>query len=384
MTAGASRPAAIEAPTDLSGLRVLITHDWLVRWAGSERVTEQLLTLFPQADLVVGVQSPFGESHAAVERARETWIGKLPGARSRYEWFLPLFPLAFASVDARKYDLIISSSHAFSKAVRAPRDAVHVCYCHTPPRYLWDQYEDYRSSASRIQRVAMAAGLLPLRMLDRRAAAGVDHFIANSHFVGARIRRYYDRESAVVHPPVMPKPLPPSYFPPAERDDFFLSFGRLVSYKRVDLAIDAALEGGKRLVVAGDGPERRRLERRAAGRVEFLGPVNEQAAGRLLSECAALVFCGEEDFGIAPVEANAHGAPVVGYAGGGLSESMIDGETAILFTRQQPEDVLMAMERSERQQWEKQALVANAARFAESRFRAEITAELSNALKLRR
>jgi glycosyltransferase involved in cell wall biosynthesis len=364
-------------PRELSSLRVLITHEWLVRWAGSERVTEQLLHVFPQADLVVGVHgAAMRGSTAAEARARETWLGRLPWARERYEWFLPLFPFAFATIDTRGYDLIISSSHAFSKAVRKAPGAVHVCYCHTPPRYLWDFADDYRGVARPIERLAMSLGVMPLRGLDRLAAGGVDHFIVNSRYVGDRVRRAYGRESTVVHPPVAAKPLPSQPRPGAERMDFYLSLGRLVAYKRVDLAVRAALEGGKRLIVAGDGPERRKLEMLGGRHVEFLGEVSEEEAGRLLSECRALVFCGEEDFGIAPLEANAHGAPVIGYAGGGLAESMIDGVTAVLFGRQRWQDVLVAMEEAERREWDREAIAANAARFSEERFREEITSEL--------
>jgi glycosyltransferase involved in cell wall biosynthesis len=362
---------------DLSSLRVLVTHDWLVRWAGSERVTEEILRIFPQADLVVGVhRRSMSGGYRAAEIAKETWLGRLPGARDRYEWFLPLFPLAFATVDTRGYDLIVSSSHAFSKAVRKRPGAIHVSYCHTPPRYLWELQAEYRRTATRMERAAMAIGLGPLRAVDRYAARGVDRFIVNSHFVGARVRRYYGMDSSVVHPPVEAKPLPAGYSQPARRGDFFLSFGRLVGYKRVDLAVDAALMGGKRLVVAGDGPERRKLEQRAGGRVEFLGEVSEAEAGRLLSECIGLVFCGEEDFGIAPVEANAHGAPVAGYRGGGLPESMIDRGTAIMFRRQCAEDVLEAMEELERTEWNRETIVANAMRFSPERFRAELESEL--------
>jgi glycosyltransferase involved in cell wall biosynthesis len=360
-------PAAF-AGSALAGLRVLIAHEWLVTWGGSESCVAQILRIFPDADLVAGVVArrnvpPLRELAA---RARETWVGRLPGARSHHRWFVPLEALAFAALNTAPYDLLISSSHAFSKMVRARPGAMHVCYCHSPPRYLWHLGETYRRGARPLERAALALGGPLLRRVDRGAARGVDHFVANSRHIAQRIRYAYGRDATVVYPPVSAKPAPPR----AARGDFLLSLGRLVPYKRVDLGIRAAERLGVRLLVAGDGPERRRLERLAGPHTEFLGEVCEETAGRLFSTCAAFVFCAEEDFGIAPVEANAHGVPVVGYRAGGLLESMVEGETVEFFERQTEEDVAAAIERALRRTWDGEALRRNAARFGPEVFRA--------------
>jgi glycosyltransferase involved in cell wall biosynthesis len=359
-------PADAVLPGALDGLRVLIAHEWLITWGGSERCIEQLVTVFPTADLVVGMLAPeIKDLNDATRRAMETWLGRVPGARRHHRWFIPLQALAFGSLDTSDYDLVISSSHAFAKAVRPRPDALHVCYCHSPPRYLWHLSNAYRSGGTTLQRLALRAGGPLLRRIDVRSAAKVDHFIANSRHIADRIHGTYGRAATVVYPPVAPKPGVFSH----ERGDFLLSLGRLVPYKRVDLTIRAAERLGIPLVVAGDGPERRRLERLAGRHTEFVGEVAEEEAGRLLSTCAAFVFCAEEDFGIAPVEANAHRAPVVGYRAGGLLESMVEGETAEFFERQTVEDVASATERALSRSWEGAILEKNAARFSPERFR---------------
>ncbi len=369
-------PRALGARLDQ--LRVLIAHDWLITWGGSESCVEQLLRIFPQADLVAGVIAPrdVPALRALAARARETWAGRLPGARRLHRWFLPFEALAFATLETGGYDLVISSSHAFSKMVRARPGAVHVCYCHSPPRYLWHLRETYRRSAGTLERAALSLGGPWLRRLDMRGARGVDRFFANSRHIAEKIRRAYGCDAAVVYPPVSAKPAAADL----ARGDFLLSLGRLVPYKRLDLAVAAAERLGKRLVVVGDGPERPRLERLAARGTEFRGEVSEEEAGRLLSTCAAFVFCGEEDFGIAPVEANAHGAPVVAYRAGGVVESMVEGETAEFFDRQEVGAVAGAIERAMGRRWDREALVRNAARFSPEVFRERFREALVAAL----
>ncbi|HEY0994974.1 MAG TPA: glycosyltransferase [Gemmatimonadaceae bacterium] len=350
--------------------RVLIVHEWLVAWAGSERVVEQLLAAFPGADLVAGVVAPAMRNFNGVtRRARESWLGKLPGARAHHRWFLPLHPLAFASVDTRGYDLVISSSHAFAKAVRVHPPAVHVCMCYSPPRYLWGLQDQYRGGGA-AQSLGLTVMGPALRAVDRRAARGVDHFIAISDFVRERIARAYGRESEVIHPPVSPRAVEARRG--AARGDYLLTLGRLVPYKRVELAIAAAALAGMKLVVAGDGPERGRLEAIAGPGVEFRGEVSEREAGELLEGCRAFVFCAEEDYGIAPIEANAHGAPVVGFARGGLLETMVPGVTAEFFDRQEPEAVAEALRRAMARGWDDAALRGNAARFAPAAYRERV------------
>lgn len=368
-------PADItKVPTALSGRRVLILHDWIIAWGGAERVVEQLLVLFPNAHLVVGVLgADKREFNAVTRRAEETWLARMPLARTHHRWFLPLYPAAFASIDTRGYDLIISSSSAFSKNVRAGRDIPHLCYCHTPPRYLWDLQSAYQADRS-LAGMALAIAGPVLRVVDQASARRVTRFVANSHFVADRIRRAYGRESAVVYPPVSPKPAERLSSP---RTEDLLSLGRLVPYKRVDLAIRAANAMGRRLIVAGDGPERQRLEAMAGPTVTFLGEVSEEAAGDLLESCSAMLFCAEEDFGIAPVEANAHGLPVVAYNRGAARESLRDGETAVFFDEPTVESLVAGVVRAAEIPWKHVLIRANAARFSSGRFHEGILREVA-------
>ena len=350
----------------LAGLRILIAHQWLYTRAGAERCLEQLLEIVPHADLLAGIVTPeMRRSYAPAARAIESWVGRLPGARSHHRWFLPLHALAFREFDTAKYDLVISLSHAFEKTVRARAGAKHLCYCFSPPRYLYELHGTYAAHGSAAQRVALSLASAPLRAIDRAGARGVDRFASISRAVADRVRSAYGRESDVVYPPVAVK----YGIAPTRREDFLLSLGRLVPYKRVDLAIQAANRMGMRLIVAGDGPERERLRAIAGPTVEFAGEVSEERAGRLMSTCAAFVFCGEEDFGIAPLEANAHGAPVVGYARGGLAETMQDGVTGVMFQAQTTDAVAAAIEACLSGIWDEGALRRNAERYSPARFR---------------
>lgn len=372
-------PTVTRAPRTFRELRVLIAHDWLVAWAGSERCVAEMLNVFPKADLLVGVRSEAMRTRNDItRRARESWLGRLPGARRHYQWYLPLEGLAFASFDTSKYDLVLSSSHAFAKMIRARGDAVHVSYCHSPPRYLWDLNDQYLESAGHVRRLALAAATKPLKKLDRWSARGVHRFIANSRFVAERIGRCYDREADVVHPPVAIKTAARVDLP---RERFLLSLGRLVPYKRIDLAIAAAERLGVRLIVAGNGSERQRLERLAGPMTTFVGEVSESTAGQLLSTCSALVFCAEEDFGITPVEANAHGAPVVGFGKGGLAETMIPDVTAQLFEQQTVESVADAIDRALSRPWDAAPLRENARRFSPEHFRRGLASAVRVALE---
>lgn len=377
-TAPSTAGQATSTGSSLDGLRVLITHDWLVTWGGAERCIAEMLEIFPNADLVVGVRSrSMAQFNDVGRRARETWLGRLPGARDHHRWFLPLEAAAFATLDTRGYDLVISSSHAFAKMVRARGDAMHLCYCYSPPRYLWDLKDSYQAAAMGAQRIAFASAAGILRRVDKASARGVDKFIAISHYISDRIRRCYGRGSEVVYPPVAAKP---PHHPPGGREDFLLSIGRLVPYKRVDLAVQAAERLGVRLVVAGDGPERAKLEAMAGSHTEFIGSISEEEAGHLLSTCAAFMFCAEEDFGIAPVEANAHGAPVVGYGRGGLTETMLPGATAELFDEQTVAAVEGGIERALNRRWDVAALQANAERFSPENFRRGIIRSVEQAV----
>lgn len=363
----------------LATLRVLIVHDWIVAWGGSERAVEQMLEIFPHADLVVGVLGE-GKSglNAVTRRARESWLARIPFATTQHRWFLPVYPLVFASMDTRGYDLVISSSHAFSKLVRVAPGTPHVCYCHSPPRYLWDLQEAYQRDSG-IAGVILGLAAPLLRHVDRRGARHVDRFVANSHYIADRIQRAYGRDSAVVYPPVSLKPVARGG---RVRSDTLLSLSRLVPYKRVDLAIEAANIMGVPLIVAGDGPERERLERMAGPTVSFLGEVSEAQAGELMETSRLMLFCAEEDFGIAPVEANAHGLPVVAYGRGGSLETIEDGISGLFFEELTSTSLVAAIERATARSWDEASVRETAARFTPERFRVEFAAQVALTLTM--
>ncbi|MSR22651.1 MAG: glycosyltransferase family 4 protein [Gemmatimonadetes bacterium] len=367
--AGEERPA----------LRVALVHDWVAGWGGSESVLRALADLFPRAPIYLGMWRPDRAGREAFGRrdVRTTWLQRLlPVVGGDHRKLLPLMPSAFRSLDLSEYDLVISSSHAFSKAVRVRPGARHVCYCHTPPRYLWDLYKTYNPGWGGALGAPLARAL---RRRDVRATAGVDQFIANSKTVAERIRGHYGRDSVVVYPPVRV-----GLFEAAAArarsvgggipEAWFLAGGRLVRYKRTEVLIDAANLGGFRLKVFGDGPERGTLERRAGPNVEFLGRVDDVELAGLMARCAAFLFAAEEDFGILPVEVQAAGRPVVAWGTGGATETVIHGETGLLLDEGTPEAFAAGAIEAAAHHWDPERLRANARRFNEGRFQEEALA----------
>jgi len=277
---------------------------------------------------------------------RATFIQKFPFAKKLYKNYLPLMPWALRRLNLSGYDLIISSESGPAKGIRKPPGATHICYCHTPMRYLWDLSDDYAKNASLLQKIGMKLFLPTLRKWDLWSATQVDRFIANSQFVADRIKRIYNRDAEVFHPPVDVE-----HFQTLERDpqDFYLFFGQLTAYKRADLAIEAFNRLGLRLIIAGAGEELEKLETRnlklATSNVEFLGRVSDEKRDELYSQAKALIFPGVEDFGIIPVEAQATGCPVIAFAEGGALETVVDGETGVFFAEQTADSLCAAIEK---------------------------------------
>jgi glycosyltransferase involved in cell wall biosynthesis len=323
------------SPTQVSAAKarpkVALVHYWLVTMRGGERVLEALCELFPEADIFTHVYDPSAISSVInSHRVRTTFIGRLPGAIRHYRNYLPLMPLALEELDLSAYDLVISSEAGPAKGVITRPDALHVCYCHSPMRYAWDQYHVYRRSAGRLAKLLMGPLMHHMRLWDVTSAARVDHFIANSAFVASRILKYYRRDADVIFPPVDVG----SFSESAEIGEHYLFVGELVPYKRVDLAVEAFTRMGRKLVIIGDGDQRRKLERKAGPSVEFKGRVSPAELRNAYSTCRALIFPGEEDFGIVPVEAMASGRPVIAFGRGGALETVIDGETGVFFYEQ--------------------------------------------------
>jgi glycosyltransferase involved in cell wall biosynthesis len=366
---------------ELAKTRVALVHDWLTGMRGGERCLEVFAELFPDADLytllhVPGSVSPVIESRRIVT----SFIQRMPRARERYRQYLPLFPAAVRGFDLRGYGLVLSSSHAVAKSVRAPAGALHVCYCFTPMRYVWDLYDDYFGArAGLAARLVMPPLAAWLRRWDRRTAAGVHHFVAISRFVADRIRRAYGRSADVIHPPVDVS----RFRLDDAAGEFYLVVSALTPYKRVDLAVEACNRLGRRLLVVGSGPEAPRLRTLAGPTVELLGWRDDAETAGLYARCRALLFPPREDFGIAPLEAMAAGRPVIAFGEGGARETVVPpGEgvppTGLFFARQTVEDLSDAIRRFEASagQFEPKALRRRAEAFDRPLFRERVHAYL--------
>ena len=351
-------------------MRVAIVHYWLVNMRGGERVLEALCELYPDANIFTHVYAPDRISDTIRRhRVQTTMISKLPWARRHYQSYLPFMPFALEQLDLRAYDLVISSESGPAKGVLTRPDALHICYCHSPMRYVWNMYQEYRQGLSGPKRWAMAALLHKLRQWDVTAAARVDHFVANSHNVAQRIRKYYRRDVMVIQPPVDLDIFGASVLTQAE--DFYLCIGQLIPYKQVDLVIRAFNRLGKRLVVIGEGKERDGLGKLAGPNITFLDRVDDMCLRDHYARCRALVFSAEEDFGIVPLEAMAAGKPVIAFGKGGALETVVPGRTGLLFSEQTPESLVAAVLLFEEieSQFDPKTIAAHAAMFSKAHFK---------------
>lgn len=369
---------------ELSKLRVAIVHYWLTGMRGGERVVESLCRIFPQADIYTHVVRREALSETILSHPiHTTFIQKFPGSVSHYQYYLPLMPLALEQLDLRNYDLVISSESGPAKGVITRADSSHICYCHSPMRYLWDFYQDYLESTGPLTRLFMRPFFHRLRLWDFASAQRIDHVIANSRAVQQRIRRWWGKDATVIHPPVdvrtfstpdisLLKTLPGQ----PEAGSYYLCLGQLVSYKRVDLAVRACTATGRQLIVSGDGPERKRLEKMAGPTVSFIGSAPYAALPALYAGCRAFLFPGEEDFGITPLEAAAAGRPVIAYGRGGVLDSVREGDTGLFFGRQNVDSLIETMDRFEAMDascWPVERLREHATHFSEELFRERIS-----------
>ena len=325
-------------------MKVAIVHYWLVTMRGGEKVVEELCKLFPEADIFTLIcdrekLSPLLQS----KTIHTSFLQRIPGARKHYQKLLPLMPFALEELDLQAYDLVISSESGPAKGIVARSDALHVCYCHSPMRYIWDHYHIYRRDLGPIGKAMMTITAPPLRAWDVTTAARVDAFVANSAHVARRIRRIYNRDATVIYPPVAVD----DFQATAELDDFYLCAGQLVTYKRVDLAVRAFTRVGKRLVVVGEGEQMAELKKIAGPSVELVGYQPFPMLRDYLARCRALVFPGEEDFGILPVEAMASGRPVIAFDSGGARETVSSPEVGVTFAEQTEDSLIDAVMRFE-------------------------------------
>jgi glycosyltransferase involved in cell wall biosynthesis len=361
-------------------LKVALVHDWLTGQRGGEKVLEALAEVFPEAPIYTLFHFK-GSQAAEIERKRvgTSFLQRMPFLRRHYRWYLPLYPLAVELLNLQEYDLIVSSSHCVAKGIIPHPDALHVSYVHSPVRYAWNQYDAYFGPG----RLSLPARLLipgrihRLRMWDVTSSARVDHFVANSAAVARRIGKYYRRAAEVVYPPV-----DTGFFRPgdtASPREFDLIVSALVPYKMIDVALAAYKGQGRPLKIVGDGPEMKRLRRLAGPEVEFLGGRTSEELREIYRRARLLLMPGEEDFGIAAVEAQACGAPVVAFGRGGALETVLEGRTGLFFSALTPEAVRGALDKFRTLEFNEPTLRAHALGFSREVFKDRIAASIRQA-----
>ncbi|EMR3369835.1 glycosyltransferase family 4 protein [Klebsiella aerogenes] len=361
-------------------INIGIVADWLVTYAGSEKVIKEFIDVFPSSELysVVDFLSDSNRELFSGKKAKTTFIQKMPFAKSKYQKYLPLMPLAIEQLDMSGHDVILSSSHAVAKGILTGPDQLHISYVHSPIRYAWDLQHQYlrESGLSEGLKGFIAKYLLhKIRIWDYRTANGVDHFIANSKYISRRIHKVYGRSSDVIYPPVDVN----NFTLNENKDNYYFTASRLVPYKRIDLIVDAFNEmPEKKLVVVGDGSEMDKIKSKAKGNIEILGYQPNNIMQKHMQNAKAFVFAAEEDFGITPVEAQACGTPVIAFGKGGVLETIIpegnQNPTGVFFDKQEPGSIIESVNKFESMQdlFEPTECRRNAEKFSEERFRTEI------------
>jgi glycosyltransferase involved in cell wall biosynthesis len=356
--------------------RVALVHDFLLDVRGAERVFLALCDLFPEADLFTAVYDEQGtEGRFSHRRVHSSFLQRLRPTAASFRALLPLYPYAIEALDLRGYDLILSSSSAWAHGVIPSDDAVHVCYCHNPFRYAWNAREETLSARGPVGRAALGVVFQRWRQWDWIAAQRVDSYVANSETTRRRIRRYFNRDAQVVYPPVET-----GRFTPGEVGDFYVVLSELMPHKRIDLAVRAFSRLGLPLVVIGNGPHARMLRRMAGPTVRFEGRVSDARAAQLLAQARALVVTATEEFGIAAVEAQAAGRPVIALAEGGVRETVREGETGTFYEEPTVEALMEAVSRFDPMAIDPAACVENAVRFDVARFQHQMQSVVDEAL----
>ena len=334
-------------------MKLALVHDYLTQNGGAERVFELLCQFFDQADVYSALYDPKNSIKIENRSVKTTFLQKLPGAKKGFRFFAPFYYPAFRQLDLQEYDLIISSTSSFAKAVRKKPGAMHICFCHNVTRFLWDtrtyleEYGKYKKLSPMIQPVFDY-----MRGQDLQYAQEPDLYIANSSTVAERIKKIYKRKALVVNYPIDTN----KFVFSAQKEDYYLISSRIISYKRLDVAVEAFNWLGLPLIITGDGPERKRLEAKALGNIQFLGYVEDEWRTHLMAKAKAVIVIALEDYGLVPIEANASGTPVIAYGAGGVLDTQISGKTGVLFNPQSPEALQEAIRKIEAQKWNYQEI----------------------------
>jgi len=350
-------------------MKIALTHDHLFQIGGAEKVLLEMIQLFSKSPVYTLIDN-MGENFSKNVKIHTSSIQNLPFAKRHFKWYLPFMAMAWEKFDFSKYDVVISSASAFAKGILVPPKTLHICYCHSPTRYLWSDTHQY---IEELNQPLIIKKFLPLilnyqRMWDFAAAQRVDKFIANSHFVAKRIKKYYRRESDVIYPPVNVNRFKTS----SEPENYFIIVSRLRPYKRVDIAIKAFNQLGLPLLIVGSGEEEKRLKKIAKDNIKFLGEVNENKKIELLSKATAFIHPQEEDFGIAAVEAMASGLPVIAYRRGGALETVIENETGSFFKEQTWESLADTIIRQDFGIFDRQKIKKTVEKFSNENFRSNL------------
>ncbi len=354
-------------------MKVAIVHDWFKIEGGAENVVTSLLNIYPEAEIfaLVDFFTPAQRQKILQGKSvKTTFIQKLPFAKKSFQNYLTLFPFAIERLDLRGYDLIISSSHAVAKGVLVGPEQLHICYSHTPMRYAWDMFFDYKEAhnITGIKEKILSYTLHRIRLWDVISSNRVDHFIANSNFVKKRIAKYYRREAETIFPPVDIA----RYQLICTKEDYYFTASRLVPYKKIKMIVEAFVKNGKQLIVAGDGPEFKKIQEIATPNITLLGYVEDQKMLSLMQKAKAFIFAAYEDFGIMPVEAMSCGTPVIAYAKGGINDSVIDEKTGLFFQEQNPESLNQAIDKFSSISFDPEEISKHASKFSVTRFEKEI------------
>jgi glycosyltransferase involved in cell wall biosynthesis len=361
-------------------MRIALVHDYFTQLGGAERVAEALFHMFPQASVFTTVvdrkKLPAGLQNVEI---CTTWMQKLPAVDRLYRHYVPFYPWAVASLDLTGYDLVISSSSGFAKGVRVDPKAVHVCYCHNPMRWAW-RFEDYaaREEFNFTQKCILRPLVNRLRRWDLDTSRRADQFVVNSRVVAERVRNAYGRNSVVIPPPINVK----RFSIGTQQEDYYLVLSRLVAYKRIDLAIEACRQLKRKLVIIGGGSDRGRLQKLAGPGVEFLGRAPDDVVESYASRCRALLFPGEEDFGMVPLEVNSAGRPVVAFHAGGATETIVEGLNGLFFHEATSQSLAAAIEEFEKRTWNPRAIRQHAEGFSSDVFEQRMMNLLSSFVRL--